>query len=515
MSTFCNCNQVLHDCYATIFNPPVDEFEKELLRSRMKKYSVRTQYVVWNIVAIAIAYSWKDGALRQWLAHDEAFLNIFFHLLQVIAIILYAITTFSNPGYVPLFNGQFFFFFFLKKKLNMKRNFALKKMLSLFKLLPCTISILRTTIFYYYKKKEEKEDGHKESGKKKQKTHLERIRNESESKSIEDELDETDNGDASRRVRLNPTTLSRQVAVRISKTNPPQHFCYRCKFLRPIRSKHCYDCDRCVVKFDHHCPFVGNCVGGNNQRYFIAFTWVQSIVVVWGLTFGINTLFYQSADSQRTILEKNFDRCLFIFSLVTLWMITSLVIQPQIVQRYMEPQYGGEEPRQDVIIGVNDNNAANAATNNTNSDVNVNADSPNHDKRSLLQEEVALSNRLHPFSSANTVGPLDNNEHNPNDTRSNISPELASQRTISGVGNFPPYAQILPRGLLGAQNHAYHPVDNYQVSIYFNEGFFRNVERVFKAEMKSEWVMPQSVIVVDFFLTSNELENNYGNVDKA
>jgi hypothetical protein len=37
--------------------------------------------------------------------------------------------------------------------------------------------------------------------------------------------------------------------------------CFYCEALRAPSTKHCQHCDRCVKGFDHHCPWINNCVG--------------------------------------------------------------------------------------------------------------------------------------------------------------------------------------------------------------------------------------------------------------
>ncbi len=47
--------------------------------------------------------------------------------------------------------------------------------------------------------------------------------------------------------------------------------CFRCYVVRFPGVRHCSRCQACVVNMDHHCPWVFNCIGQFNQKYYIQF----------------------------------------------------------------------------------------------------------------------------------------------------------------------------------------------------------------------------------------------------
>lgn len=68
------------------------------------------------------------------------------------------------------------------------------------------------------------------------------------------------------------TSIQDNIMERVSKENHVRlKRCNRCFVVRVPGTRHCAKCKGCILKMDHHCPWVFNCIGQFNQKYFIQF----------------------------------------------------------------------------------------------------------------------------------------------------------------------------------------------------------------------------------------------------
>ena len=57
-------------------------------------------------------------------------------------------------------------------------------------------------------------------------------------------------------------------------------FCSYCEVIVSETSFHCFTCGKCVELFDHHCPFINNCLGYRNHKYFLVFLCAYALFLI-------------------------------------------------------------------------------------------------------------------------------------------------------------------------------------------------------------------------------------------
>lgn len=66
--------------------------------------------------------------------------------------------------------------------------------------------------------------------------------------------------------------------------------CTYCNIVQPPRAKHCHDCDKCILQFDHHCVWLGSCVGQGNHCWFWWYLCSETAFSLWTGTLYIQYL---------------------------------------------------------------------------------------------------------------------------------------------------------------------------------------------------------------------------------
>ena len=93
----------------------------------------------------------------------------------------------------------------------------------------------------------------------------------------------------------NRTTIRYNINGHILNLN----YCYSCSLFRPPRTSHCAVCDNCVERFDHHCIWLGTCIGKRNYKFFYFLVLFLNLNALFQSIYGIYLIVYSSTHSNN------------------------------------------------------------------------------------------------------------------------------------------------------------------------------------------------------------------------
>merc|ERR1719491_849121 len=80
--------------------------------------------------------------------------------------------------------------------------------------------------------------------------------------------------------------LEANLSLQEWKRSGDRRQCKWCAKYKPDRCHHCRVCRTCVLKMDHHCPWIYNCVGFKNHKYFfllLLYSVIDCQLIAWTL----------------------------------------------------------------------------------------------------------------------------------------------------------------------------------------------------------------------------------------
>mmetsp|Transcript_44224 Transcript_44224/g.79459 ORF Transcript_44224/g.79459 Transcript_44224/m.79459 type:complete len:252 (+) Transcript_44224:135-890(+) len=80
------------------------------------------------------------------------------------------------------------------------------------------------------------------------------------------------------------TSAVAPLSLQETKKSGERRHCKWCGKYKPDRCHHCRVCRTCILKMDHHCPWIYNCVGCFNYKFFILLLFYSAIdchLIVW------------------------------------------------------------------------------------------------------------------------------------------------------------------------------------------------------------------------------------------
>ncbi|CAN1259834.1 Probable protein S-acyltransferase 4 [Linum perenne] len=103
-------------------------------------------------------------------------------------------------------------------------------------------------------------------------------------------------------------------------------YCDTCLLYRPPRASHCSICNNCVQRFDHHCPWVGQCIGIRNYRFFFMFISTATILCIYVFVFSWINLLHRDVRIWKAMSQDVLSDFLIVYCFIAVWFVGGLSI---------------------------------------------------------------------------------------------------------------------------------------------------------------------------------------------
>ncbi|CAK7340316.1 unnamed protein product [Dovyalis caffra] len=103
-------------------------------------------------------------------------------------------------------------------------------------------------------------------------------------------------------------------------------FCETCLLYRPPRASHCSICNNCIQKFDHHCPWVGQCIGQRNYPFFIGFISTSTTLCIYVFMFSWFNVLRQHRTLWNAMSHDVLSVVLIAYCFVAVWFVGGLTL---------------------------------------------------------------------------------------------------------------------------------------------------------------------------------------------
>ena len=113
------------------------------------------------------------------------------------------------------------------------------------------------------------------------------------------------------------------VKMRISGNLYDVYFCPTCFLYKPPRTSHCALCNNCILRFDHHCNWIGHCIGQKNYGAFYILIFSLFFSCIFDVILSLYHIIFQARKFKN---KENYNNLiLWGFCVICLYNIIILV----------------------------------------------------------------------------------------------------------------------------------------------------------------------------------------------